>query len=281
LTLPDIDRIRTIRRLNNALELHAPLNAGGILMNYKLLIQYDGTDFHGWQVQENSRTIQGELERVIGMIEDADVKVAGSGRTDAGVHAEGQIANVHLDRGFSPDKLRHAINGNLWRDIRVMKAEKAADEFHARFSAKRKTYIYRIINAPVMSPFWRRFAHHAEKPLDVAKMNEAARLFLGEHDWTAFSSAQADGENRVRTVTDFTVESKWDARADGALIEFRISASGFLRYMVRSIVGTMIEVGRGEKDFDTIQTAIVTGDRSLAGKTAPAQGLTLFQVDYD
>jgi len=250
-------------------------------MNFKLLLQYDGTDFHGWQVQENSRTIQGELERVIGMLEDAEVKVVGSGRTDAGVHAEGQIANVRMKRAFTPEKLKNAINGNMWRDIRVMQAETAPDEFHARFSAKRKTYIYRVINAPVISPFWRRYAHHEGRPLDVARMNDAARRFLGEHDWTAFSSAQIDGENRVRRVTDFTVESRWDERAGGAMIQFRITANGFLRYMVRSIVGTMLEVGRAEKDSDTIQTAIVTGNRDLAGKTAPAQGLTLLSVDYD
>ena len=251
-------------------------------MNYRFLIQYDGTDFHGWQVQENDRTIQGELERVIGMIADTEVGVIGSGRTDAGVHAEGQVANVHLPGGkFTPDKLRHAINGNLWRDIRIMKAEKAPDDFHARFSAKNKTYVYRVVNAPVMSPMWRRFAHHEARPLDVGRMNDAARLFLGEHDWTAFASAKADGETRVRNVTDFTVESRWDDRAGGVMIECRISAGGFLRYMVRSIVGTMLEVGRGEKDFDTIQTAIVTGDRDLAGKTAPAHGLTLLRVDYD
>lgn len=250
-------------------------------MNYKLLIQYDGTDFHGWQVQENDRTIQGELERVIGMLADRDVSVSGSGRTDAGVHAEGQVANVHLQSKFTPDRLKMAINGNLWRDIRIMRAEKAPDEFHARFSAKRKTYIYRVVNSPVMSPFWRRFAHHEHKPLDVGRMNETARLFLGEHDWTAFASAKSDGESRVRTVLDFTIESRWDSAAQGALIEFRITATGFLRYMVRSIVGTMLEVGRGEKDSDTIQTAIITGDRSLAGKTATAQGLTLHKVEYD
>ena len=251
-------------------------------MNYRLLIQYDGTDFHGWQVQENDRTIQGELERVIGMLVDQPVAVVGSGRTDAGVHAEGQIANVHLPDGkFTPEKLKHAINGNLWRDIRIMKVERAPDEFHARFSAKMKTYLYRVINAPVMSPLWRRYAHHESRPLDVARMNETARFFLGEHDWTAFSSAKADGESRVRTVTDFTVESRWDERALGAMIEFRITAPGFLRYMVRSIVGTMLEVGRGEKTSDTIQTAIVTGNRDLAGKTASAHGLTLLRVEYD
>jgi tRNA pseudouridine38-40 synthase len=250
-------------------------------MNYRLLIQYDGTDFHGWQVQENSRTIQGELERVIGMIEDADVKVVGSGRTDAGVHADGQVANVFLNRPFTPEKLKNAINGNMWRDIRILKCEQAPDEFHARFNARSKTYVYRVVNAPVMSPFWRRFAHHEMRPLDIGRMNDTARLFLGEHDWTAFSSAQADGENRVRNVTDFTIESRWDDRAQGVMIEFRISAKGFLRYMVRSIVGTMLEVGRGEKDSDTIQTAIITGNRDLAGKTASAQGLTLLKVEYD
>jgi tRNA pseudouridine38-40 synthase len=250
-------------------------------MNYKLLIQYDGTDFHGWQVQENDRTIQGELERVISTLADVPASVSGSGRTDAGVHAEGQVANVHLNGKFTPEKLRQAINGNLWRDIRIMRAEKAPDEFHARFSAKRKTYVYRVLNAPVMSPFWRRFAHHEARPLDVARMNDAARLFLGEHDWTAFASAKSDGDSRVRNITEFSVESRWSDTAQAAMIEFRITANGFLRYMVRSIVGTMLEVGRGEKDADIIQTAIVTGARELAGMTAPAQGLTLLRVEYE
>ena len=250
-------------------------------MNYKLTIQYDGTDFHGWQVQENDRTIQGELERVIGTLEDDEVKVIGSGRTDAGVHAEGQIANVVLHRPFTPDRLRNAINGNLWRDIRIMKVEEAPAEFHSRFSAVEKTYIYRIVNAPVMSPFLRRFALHESRPLDLGAMTAASRLLLGEHDWTAFSSARSDGEGRIRTVTDCVIESHWDARASAAVIEVRISANGFLRYMVRSIVGTLLEVGRGEKDSDTIQTAIINGDRSLAGKTAPAHGLSLLRVKYD
>ncbi len=250
-------------------------------MNFKLLIQYDGTDFHGWQVQENQRTVQGELERTLSLLEDTPVAVVGSGRTDAGVHAEGQVANIQLNRPFTPDKLRSAINGNLWRDVRILKVEKAVDDFHARFSAKGKTYVYRVVNAPVMSPFWLRYAHHEARPLDVGRMNDAARLFLGEHDWTAFSAARSDVESRVRTVTEFTVESYWDARANASILEFRISANGFLRYMVRSIVGTMLEVGRGEKDSDTIQTAIVNLNRNLAGKTAPAHGLTLLKVHYE
>ena len=250
-------------------------------MNYKLLIQYDGTDFHGWQIQENQRTVQGELERVMSLLNDDAVHVAGSGRTDAGVHAEGQTANVKITKSFTPEKLRSAINGNVWRDLRILSAEKAAADFHARFSAKGKTYLYRVVNAPVISPFWARYAHHEARPLDTHRIGQAARFFLGEHDWTAFSSAQSDSENKVRTISDFTVDSIWDSRANAAILEFRVTGSGFLRYMVRSIVGTLLEVGRGEKDFDTIQTAIVTGERELAGATAPAHGLTLLKVYYE
>lgn len=249
-------------------------------MNFKLLIQYDGTDFHGWQVQENQRTVQGELERVLSLLNDAPVAVTGSGRTDAGVHAEGQVANVKMTKAFTPEKLKNAINGNLWRDLRILSVDKAPDDFHARFSVKSKTYVYRVVNAPAISPFWCRYAHHEGRPLNVRKMNDVARLFLGEHDWTAFSSAQSDGDNRVRTIADISVESSWDNRANAAIIEFRITAKGFLRYMVRSIVGTLLEVGRGEKDAETIEKAIIGGDRSLAGKTAPANGLTLLKVEY-
>jgi tRNA pseudouridine38-40 synthase len=250
-------------------------------MNFKLLLQYDGTDFHGWQVQTGERTIQGELERVLSLLNDAPVHVSGSGRTDAGVHAEGQVASVKINRVFTPEKLRGAINGNLWRDLRILSVEKATDDFHARFSSKGKTYLYRVINAPVVSPFWARYAHHEARPLDVNRMNEAARLFLGKHDWTAFSAAQSDADNRVRTISEFSVELLWDSRANASLIEFRVTGDGFLRYMVRSIVGTLLEVGRGEKDFDTIQTAIIGGDRNLAGATAPAHGLTLLKVYYE
>jgi tRNA pseudouridine38-40 synthase len=250
-------------------------------VNYKLLIQYDGTDFHGWQVQGNERTIQGELERVISDLEGAAVRVIGSGRTDAGVHAEGQVANIVLSKPFTPDKLQKAINANLWRDIRILHLERADDDFHARFSARRKTYVYRVINGPVMSPFWRRFAHHESRPLDIGRMAEAARLFLGEHDWTAFASAHTDGESRVREIYEFDIRSRWEERARSTLIEFHLTANGFLRYMVRSLVGTLFDVGRGEKDLGTVQTAIVTGDRKLCGPTATAKGLTLHRVDYD
>ena len=249
-------------------------------MNYKILLQYDGTDFHGWQVQSDLRTVQGELERVLSLLDDGEVHVAGSGRTDAGVHAEGQVASVKMNRVFKPDKLRSAINGNSFRDVRATKVEEVDDDFHARFSAKGKTYVYRIINAAVMSPFWVRYAHHESTPLDIRKMNEASRYFLGEHDWTAFSAAQSDSKSRVRTIEEMSVISHWDVRAGASMLEITISGNGFLRYMVRSIVGTLLEVGRGEKDSDTIQTAIVEGDRNLVGATAPANGLTLKEVHY-
>ncbi len=249
-------------------------------MNYKLTIQYDGTDFHGWQLQNGQRTVQGELERVLSLLEGSEVNVAGSGRTDAGVHAEGQVASVNLQQTFKPQKLRAAINGNLRSDLRVIKVEEADDDFHARFSAKEKTYLYRVINSPVISPFWARYAHQDSRPLDVAKMNKAARSFLGEHDWTAFSNAKSDSDNKVRTISGFDVESTWDSRSRSAMIEFRITGNGFLRYMVRSIVGTLLEIGRGEREPESIESAIVNLDRDLAGITAPANGLTLLEVHY-
>ena len=250
-------------------------------MNFRLLIQYDGTEFHGWQVQSGERTVQGELTKVVSLLEGSEVFVCGSGRTDAGVHAEGQVANIKLTREFTPEKLRAAINGNLGKDVRVLDVTEVPEDFHARFSAKGKTYLYRLINAPVISPFWVRHAAHEARKLDIERMKQAAQMFLGEHDWTAFSAAQSDSEDRVRTITEFSVSERIEKRAKSRMIEFRITGNGFLRYMVRSIVGTLFEVGRGEKDFDTIRTAIESGDRNLAGATAPAHGLTLLKVYYD
>jgi tRNA pseudouridine38-40 synthase len=250
-------------------------------MNFKLLIQYDGTDFHGWQVQDGLRTVQGELIRVLSLLDDREVRVHGSGRTDAGVHAEGQVASVELQRPFTPLKLVRAINGNLECDLRIISVEVAADEFHARYSAIGKTYLYRLVNDAVMSPFWSRFAQHEARPIDLDRMRECGSLFLGEHDWTAFSAAQSDAETRVRTLTQLEIGDSWDNRGHCHLIEFTVTANGFLRYMVRSIVGTLLAVGRGEMDVDTVRRAIREGDRELVGATAPACGLTLLRVQYD
>jgi len=250
-------------------------------MNFKLLVQYDGTDFHGWQIQNGQRTVQGELMRVLSLLDDRGVTVHGPGRTDAGVHAEGQVASVHLQREMTPWKLRNAINGNLARDVRVLFVDVAPDDFHARYSAVSKTYVYRLVQSPVMSPFWSRFAHHETRPINLERMREAARLFPGGHDWTAFSAAQADAESRVRTITQLIISAGWDGRGLCHLIDFTVTANGFLRYMVRSIVGTLLAAGRGEIDADAIGRAIREGDRDLVGATAPACGLTLLRVQYD
>ena len=250
-------------------------------MNYRLLLQYDGTDFHGWQIQPELRTVQGELTRALSLLDGREVVVHGSGRTDAGVHAEGQVASAQLEREFSPQKLRVAINGNLPSDVRVLFADIAADDFHARYSARGKTYVYRVVHSPVMSPFWSRYALAEGRPLDLARMRSCAKVFLGEHDWTAFSAAQTDAESRVRTITSLDIDAGWNARGACHLIQIGVTADGFLRYMVRSIVGTLLAVARGEIDEATVGRAISEGARDLVGPTAPAHGLTLRGVRYD
>jgi tRNA pseudouridine38-40 synthase len=250
-------------------------------MNYKLLLQYDGTDFHGWQIQEGRRTVQGELTDALSLIDGRSVNVHGSGRTDAGVHAEGQVANVEIQREITSTKLRAAINGNIGRDVRVLSCEVVADDFHARYSAIEKTYVYRIVNGPVISPFWHRYAHHDARQFDLEAMKRAGEVFCGEHDWTAFSAAQSDVEDRVRTVTQVAVQERPDERSHGSLIEIRVSANGFLRYMVRAMAGTLMAVGRGELDRDGIVAALQTGVRPTAAVTAPACGLTLVSVRYE
>ena len=249
--------------------------------NFKLLLQYDGTDFHGWQIQEGLRTVQGELTRVLSLLDDREVVVHGSGRTDAGVHAEGQVANVQLKREITAAKLRSAINGNLPPDVRVLFVNIVPADFHARYSARSKTYTYRIVHDRVMSPFWARYALPESRVLNLDRMRSCARLFLGEHDWTAFSAAQSDAESRVRNVTRCDIEDGWNSHGQGHLIEINIAANGFLRYMVRSIAGTLLAAGRGEIDEATILRAIREGNRELVGATAAARGLTLKSVHYD
>jgi tRNA pseudouridine38-40 synthase len=250
-------------------------------MNYRLLLQYDGTDFHGWQIQDDLRTVQGELTRVLSLLDAREVAVHGSGRTDAGVHAEGQVASVQLQREMTPQKLRNAINGNLESDLRVVFADVVPDDFHARYAATGKTYSYRIVHGQAMSPFWARYAHQEARQLDLPLMRRCSEAFLGEHDWTAFSAAQSDAGSRVRKVTQLGFSDGWDSRGRCHLIEFTISANGFLRYMVRSIVGTLLAVGRHEIDAAIVPQAIRERDRSLVGATAPARGLTLMRVQYD
>ena len=253
---------------------------GGAL-NYKLLIQYDGTEFHGWQIQEGFRTVQGELTNALSLIDGRSVNVHGSGRTDAGVHAEGQVASVEIERDISATKLRSAVNANTGKDVRVLEIESAADDFHARYSALEKTYVYRIVNGQVVSPFWSRYVHQDARKLDLETMKSAAELFLGKHDFTAFSAAQSDVEDRIRTVTRLEIRERSDERLRDSLIEIHASAEGFLRYMVRAIAGTLMALGRGELDRDAIGEAIETGVRPAPAVTAPACGLTLLSVRYE
>jgi tRNA pseudouridine38-40 synthase len=242
--------------------------------NVKLTLQYDGTDYNGWQIQRNGRTIQGELTRALSLLDQRHVTVYGAGRTDAGVHAEGQVANFRLERDFDLRELRDGINGNLDRDLRVVEAEIVADSFHARASAKLKTYRYRIWTADVVSPFVRRYVHHFRGELDVKEMRAAAVHLIGEHDFRAFTVTASDTESSVRTI------QRLDIVEGENTLEIYVAANGFLRYMVRAIAGTLIDVGRGHLSVANVSTALSTLDRNEAGPTAPACGLTLLRVDY-
>lgn len=203
-----------------------------------------------------------------------EVTVHGAGRTDSGVHAKGQTASFVIERQFSPTNLRDAINGNLDPDIRVIEAEFVDPSFHARFSAIRKTYRYHIWTSQVASPFYYRYAYHIRSPLDASAMQTAAIVLEGRHDFAAFTVADTEAESTVRKIDAAQV------KAGENMISITVSADGFLRYMVRTIVGTLIEVGNGRRTVDSMSITLDSKDRSKAGPTAPAHGLTLLQVHY-
>ncbi|MCI0485637.1 MAG: tRNA pseudouridine(38-40) synthase TruA, partial [Blastocatellia bacterium] len=244
------------------------------MRNVKITLQYDGTDYHGWQIQPNGRTIQGELTRAVSLLDHRQVTVHGAGRTDAGVHAEGQVASFSMERDFSPCELRDAINGNLDRDIRVLEAEFVESSFNARFSALSKTYRYRIWTADVVSPFVRRYVYHYRGALDLEAMLRAMEPLVGTHDFSAFTVASSEAESHVRTLHRLDIEYEENG------IAIIIVADGFLRYMVRTIVGTMIDVGRGRIPAANMAAILESKDRARAGTRAPAAGLTLMRVDY-
>jgi tRNA pseudouridine38-40 synthase len=245
---------------------------------YKLTIEYDGTNYHGWQMQASAPTIQGELTRTLSLLDKRQVTVHGAGRTDAGVHAEGQVASFLLERDFEPAKLRDAINGNLERDIRVLEAERVSDHFHARFSAKEKTYRYAIWTGAVMSAFAYRYAYHHRDQLDVEAMREAAGCLIGSHDFTAFTVVGSEVESHVRTLKCLEIQVEREAQGERLLIY--ATADGFLRYMVRNIVGTLIDIGRGHREAREMPEILASLDRARAGNTAKAHGLTLLKVGY-
>ncbi len=242
------------------------------MQNYKVVTSYDGTDFRGWQRQPGERTIQGTLEAAVHKITRRKVVVHGAGRTDAGVHALGQVANFHVATRLADAELLRALNAVLPWDLRIVSLERVPAEFHARKAAKFKVYRYRIVLAPQMSPFDFRYALHWPWPLDVGAMRRTAPLFARRADFTAFSSNRELGP--VRTVR------RSELRRSRGEIVFTIEANGFLRYMVRTIVGTLLEIGRGKIAPEDVEAMFKRRDRGLAGPTAAAKGLCLIRVDY-
>jgi tRNA pseudouridine38-40 synthase len=247
---------------------------------FRLTLAYDGTDFAGWQAQERprgprARTVQGELEAALFRLAgDAPVRVAGAGRTDAGVHALGQVASFDLPRPFDPPALQRALNGLLPPDVRILDAAEAPAGFHARKSARSKLYRYELDTGPVQLPTRRRHAAHVPWTLDPAAVGEAAALFAGRHDFASLRSAGGSARTTVRTVT------RSQAEFIGATLRYEVEADGFLRKMVRSIVGALIEVGRGATTLADLRRALQARDRGAWPGPAPACGLTLVRVDY-
>ncbi len=245
--------------------------------NIRLLVEYDGTSYHGFQVQEDTSlpTIQGELEAAITTICGESIRITGSGRTDAGAHALGQVVNFHTSASVPTGRFPIALNSVLPRDIRIRQAESVPLSFHARFDATAKTYLYVVDNRPYSSAFLRNYVYHVPQPLDIAAIKAAAELLVGTMDYASFQSSGSSVKTSVRTVYHLGVDPK------GGVIRFSIRANGFLYNMVRNIVGTLLEVGKGKLTIEEIPAILAAHDRSQAGPTAPAQGLYLVAVEYD
>jgi tRNA pseudouridine38-40 synthase len=242
-------------------------------MNYKIIVAYDGTNYLGWQTQEEHPTIQLLLTRALTLLDGAPVIVHGSGRTDSGVHAEGQVASFRLQKEWTGAALRNALNGNLPPDIRVLHAEAVNEEFHARFSAKSKTYCYQIWNADVMNPLLARYAWHFPYALDLERLKHAGAALLGTHDFTAFTVAACETQTNVRTITDFHLAKRDE------LLQLYFTGEGFLRYQVRTMVMALLEINRGRLAM-TMPELIHSQNRAVIRGTAPAKGLTLVSVEY-
>lgn len=261
------------------------------MQNWKLSLSYDGTCFHGWQIQPGLATIQGTLAEAIRHVVGEAVLPQGSGRTDAGVHALGQVASFGLECSIPPANLLRALNRSLPSSIRIQRAEHVSEEFHARHSARRKTYEYRIFpglnqkgeEGNICSPFLSPYVWDCPMRLDIRRMHEAAQLVTGTHDFTSFMATEPDRSHRegdepapipVRTI----YRSCWQER-DGLLV-YRVTGSGFLHHMVRNLTGTFVEVGSGRRSPESIPEILTARDRSAAGQTAPARGLFLVEVEY-
>jgi tRNA pseudouridine38-40 synthase len=272
------------------------------LLTWKVTLAYDGTDFRGWQVQPGERTIQGELQDALGSITGEAPLPQGSGRTDAGVHALGQVASFGLRAPIPAENLQRALNRTLPESIRILKTNRVPSTFHARHSAVAKTYEYRVRLARpgcegICSPFLARYVYAFPWPLDLSKVEFAAQLLVGEHDFLSFAATDpdltapnqslsdgsfADPEKKPSTIRTI-FSSTWTKQAveGGDLLIYRVRGNGFLHHMVRNLVGTMLDVGRGYRQTEAIPAIFAARARSAAGPTAPARGLFLHSVEYD
>jgi len=240
----------------------------------RLVIEYDGTDFAGWQRQIGQRTVQGTLEDGVHTIVGERVEVRGAGRTDAGVHAAGQVASLALTSRIPAIGLMRGLNSLLPPDVAVIDAADADPSFDARFSARGKIYRYRIWNHFVRSPLHARTSWHCRRPLDLQAMRAAAAVLLGEHDFRGFRASDCDRRNTVRVIRRFDISKQ------GAMVQIDVEATAFLKNMVRILAGTLADVGRGKRDQAAVLRALEMGDRAAGGVTAPARGLTMVQVIY-
>jgi tRNA pseudouridine38-40 synthase len=245
------------------------------MKNFKLIIEYDGTNYSGWQRQAKEPTVQAEIERALAFMTRAPVTLAGAGRTDAGVHALGQVANFHCDTRLKPEALLKGLNSLLPGDIAIRDCQRVPDDFHARFDARSKIYHYRILNRDTRAAVGRHYAWFIHQPLDLAAMRRATAVLVGRHDFKAFEST---GSPRAHTLREVGA-ADW-VEGESRHLTFGIEADGFLRCMVRNIVGTLVAVGLGKLSAGDVQPIMDGLDRRRAGATAPARGLFLMEVKY-
>ena len=244
------------------------------MRTFKATVAYDGTDFAGWQMQAGPRTVQGVLEAALQPLDNQRIVVHGAGRTDAGVHAAGQVISFALESAITADALLRALNVRLPEDVRVMRVDEAPDGFNARFHARRKTYHYAIYTGGVVPPQIRHFVWHVPQPLAIDAMNTAASQVIGEHDFAGFQAAGSEVLGTRREIVRSLVGERDDR------IVYEVTGSGFLRHMVRNIVGTLVEIGRGRRPVEDMTRVLASRDRALASATAPPHGLTLWCVEY-
>ncbi len=246
------------------------------MRNIRLLLQYEGTRYQGWQKQKASdNTIQGKLEALLTKMCGEPIEVQASGRTDAGVHAVGQVANFHTSCRMSAEEMREYINTYLPEDIAVIEVTEAAPRFHSRLNAIGKRYCYRVINSDIPNVFWRRYALEVSEQLDVEEMIRATQFLLGEHDFKSFTSAKKGKKSTVRKITQIKIHREED------LLVFTFEGNGFLHHMVRILVGTLLEVGMGKRTPESVRELLEARNREMAGFLVPAKGLTLMKVYYD